>query len=429
MISRSRAFQSLASRALVYLKNRSATAAAFSTVPSVSSGGDNSKSFHALSESQKIEILSAVKSLKNYKRSSTEVNERRRKLFGLLNSKQQKLAKDAGYLEKLDSIDDGIASNYKLINDAADYTVKKYGISQDDFNLLEKQEKPSTASGSNYRVIEALGHYTRDWTPGHVGLELLPVFEYVASQLELLIEYQQKKDTALVFPGSGLGRLAYEFSKGGYGAVFAIESSGLMNSLVDFNYSELPPTTQKENQAYTIYPHIHTNSDFYNTQSQLRTFEYKPVGSSHKPDALVNVNGDFLNFEIPARKKYKNIVVVSVFFLDTAENLIAYLDKISELSTPGDGVERGYWINAGPLKYGSAAQVELNADELAFVRDNMGWVTASSVYSVYDPLSLGNKTGLVGYLTDKESMWQGYYGLNLFTSSRKENKSYRDPNI
>ncbi|KAI3402656.2 hypothetical protein KGF56_004537 [Candida oxycetoniae] len=420
MVSRTSKFRSLAFALHKYLQNRKTEAAFRRNIPS--SPNLNYSNFESLNVTQKTEVLAAVKSLKDYKESSLVMNERRKKLFRLLSSKQQKLATEVGYMSRLNAIDKAIAVNYKLVNDIADYTINKYGISSKDLASLDKK---SAASGSNFRVIEALGHYSRDWQQGNVGWELLPIFEYIASQLQLLFPTSaEKKETALIFPGSGLGRLTYEFSKDDYGAVFAIENSGLMNSLVDFHYRE---SQQNEEELYTVHPYIHINSDFYSTKSQFRSFKYKPIGSNNKPESLITMNQDFLEFEIPNRDKYKNIVVVSVFFLDTAENLFAYLEKIRQLTKPsgrnGSFPERGYWINAGPLKYGSAAQVELNADELAEVNKKMGWINASSVYSVYDPLQLGNKTGLVGYLTDKESMWQGYYGLNLFTSSRKENKN------
>ncbi|EMG49575.1 hypothetical protein G210_5620 [Candida maltosa Xu316] len=378
--------------------------------------GSNYDTFKALNNVQKREILSAVQSLKNYETNSKVTNQRRRDLFKLMTSKQQKICKDVGYLDKLSKIDNAITANQKFTNDVANYTISKYGLSESDFEILDNDKKNrSTTSASNYRVIEALGHYTRDWQSNTiVGPELLPVFEYIAAQLSALIPYEAKKDTCLVFPGSGLGRLAHIFSDYGYGAIHSIEFSGLMNAFVDFNYS-------KPTQSYTFYPYIHTCSDFYNTESQLRTFEFEPLGS--KPDSLYLHQSDFRDFKIPDRdKKYENVVVVTAFFIDTAENLIEYLDVIEKLTKPSGSVQRGYWINVGPLKYGSAAQVELNADELKDVRAKLGWKDYSSVYSIYDKLSLGNDTGLVGYLTDKESMWQGYYGLNMFASGRKENK-------
>ncbi|KAI5951243.1 hypothetical protein KGF54_004317 [Candida jiufengensis] len=417
MVSRTSMFRSIVESAHNSLKGKNSV---LKNIPTTTT--TNSKKFENLNKGAKIEILSAIKSLKSYEINSKSVNDRRRDLFKKLNYTQQTVAEKTGYINKLNSIDTAIGNNQKFVDEIANYAISNYGITKTDFDSLENDLK-SNSSGSNYRVIEALGHYTRDWTPGSLSLELLPIFEYIASQLEILIDYRQKKDTVLIFPGSGLGRLAYEFAKWDYGAVYSIENSGLMNLFVDYNYSK--DTTK----SHIIQPYIHTNSDFYSTESQFRSVEYKPIGESNKPKNLHIVNEDFTTFEIPNRDQFKNVVVVSVFFLDTAENLITYLDTIEKLSKPSGKVERGYWINAGPLKYGSAAQVELNADELKLARKELGWVDAQDVYTIYDPLALGNKTGLVGYLTDKESMWQGYYGLNLFTTSRKENKSYKDTTL
>jgi hypothetical protein len=39
--------------------------------------------------------------------------------------------------------------------------------------------------------------------------------------------------------------------------------------------------------------------------------------------------------------------IVTLFFIDTAENVLQYLDVIKQLLKPG-----GVWINYGPLKNG-----------------------------------------------------------------------------
>ncbi|KAG5421312.1 hypothetical protein I9W82_000402 [Candida metapsilosis] len=412
MVSRTSLFKSLAHSASEGLKAKTPSLEKLPT-----SAGSNYSKFQNLNHEQKVEILSAIKSLQSYQFHAQEVNKRRRSLFTHLRFKQQSLAKDVGYWKRLESIDKAIEKNQSFLDAVADFTIGEYGISLKDFEVIENKQG-SIASGNNFRVIEALGHYTRDWTSGLLSSELKPLYDYIESQLELTIDSKQKEETVLVFPGSGLGRLAHEFSKSDYGAVYAVEYSGLMNSFVGYNYSK-----QSAERSHTIYPYIHTNSDYYSTESQFRTFEYEPIGDANRPKNLHFVNDDFTKFKIPNKEKYKNVVVVSAFFLDTAENLFAYLDTIEKLAKPSGNVKRGYWINAGPLKYGSAAQVEFNADELKDVRKALGWVDQQNVYTVWNPSSIGNQTGLVGYLTDKESMWQGYYGLNLFTASRKENKS------
>ena len=104
--------------------------------------------------------------------------------------------------------------------------------------------------------------------------------------------------------------------------------------------------------------------------------------------------------------------MVTAFFMDTAENLIDYMDTINELTRGKNGVKNGYWINVGPLKYGTAARVELNAEEFAHLRKKMGWQDIDNRISL-------DENQLVGYTTDKESLWQGYYGLAMWASERK----------
>lgn len=54
--------------------------------------------------------------------------------------------------------------------------------------------------------------------------------------------------------------------------------------------------------------------------------------------------GDFRQVYADAKNDWD--CVVSVFFIDTARNILAYVEKFYELLKPG-----GYWINLGPLLY------------------------------------------------------------------------------
>ncbi|KAG7661899.1 uncharacterized protein J8A68_004594 [[Candida] subhashii] len=381
--------------------------------------GVNHKNFQQLSEFQKVEVLSAVSSLRNYYRASILQLDRRRKLFKLMTWRQQRLCEDVGYLNKLKSIQKSIQTNSEFTNAVADHVIDTYGISYKDFNLIDnnKNNNNSSVSSTNYRVLEALSHYVRDWESlENIGQELIPIYNYVLKHLNNIIPEEEKSTTCLIFPGSGLGRMAYEFAKLGYGAVHAVEFSGLMSTFAQFNFSP------QKSSSYKIFPYVHNNSDFYTTKLQLRIMNISLPGE--KPDNFHLHHDDFRYFEIPNPEKYSQVVVISIYFLDTAENLMEYLDTIKKLTGPklNNSIKRGYWINAGPLKYGTAAQVELNADELTLMRKKTGWLDLDSVYTLKDPSSVGNDTGLVGYVTDTQSMWQGYYGLNMFATAREENK-------
>lgn len=371
--------------------------------------------FQSISEHSRIEILSAIKSLQAYSANTKNVNDRRKRLFKMMTWRQQKLCEDVGYLKKLTKIEQSISYNQKILSAIADGAVKKFGISYEDFNLL-KGSNSSNTSSTNYRVIEALGHYIRDWSPDGEA-ELKPMMKYITEQLNRVIPVQERLKTCVIIPGSGLGRIAHEIANIGsdnearFGAVHAIEYSGLMHLCNEFIYS-----SENDEKDYDLFPYIHSCSNFIDSTSQFRS---SIVHSGQiKPENLALNHEDFRYFEVPNKSEFENIVVVSAFFIDTAENLVSYLDTIQELTTPHkkNSIKNGYWINIGPLKYGTAAQVELNSDELKMIRKAMGWKDLNSTNSLDS-----SDNQLVGYMTDKQSMWQGYYGLTMWNAARKEN--------
>lgn len=413
MLSRSNLFNGLVKKAQPAVSKlmNDVTANNAITAPAKSSHQSNYDSFLALSESSKVELVTAIKSLQSYKVNSKKSNDRRRKLFKLMSWRQQKLCDDIGYNKKLNRIDQCINQNQLILNTIADLAIENYGLTYSDFDLLKNQPNNGNVSASNYRVIEAMGHFVRDWST--IGdSESKPMLAYIESQLEKLIPLAEARaKTCIIVPGSGLGRISHEIAKlNQWGAVHAIEFSGLMHICNQFIY-------ENNDKKHDIFPYIHSCSNFVSTKSQFRSVDI--LSSIAKPASLTLNHLDFRYFAIPEKEKYENVVVVSAFFIDTAENLIEYFDTIHDLSTPSpkkNSIKNGFWINVGPLKYGSAAQVELNSEEIGKLREKMGWRDIDASVTLND-----NQDQLAGYITDKESLWQGYYGLTKWTSKRVEN--------
>ncbi|KAL6408279.1 hypothetical protein AUP68_08134 [Ilyonectria robusta] len=90
------------------------------------------------------------------------------------------------------------------------------------------------------------------------------------------------------------------------------------------------------------------------------------------PDADINassvvmVEGDFTTAFQNQAGNYD--VVVTYFFIDTARNLMSYFDTIKKVLKPG-----GYWINLGPLLYGTGPFVQLSLEEIVLVTEAMGF--------------------------------------------------------
>lgn len=73
--------------------------------------------------------------------------------------------------------------------------------------------------------------------------------------------------------------------------------------------------------------------------------------------------------------------VVTCFFIDTAHNVIEYVEKIWSILKPN-----GYWINFGPLLYHFAdtpneQSIELSYDQLKHVIKTLGFKFLVSRYS------------------------------------------------
>lgn len=412
MLSRSNLFTDLVKKAqpaVSKMMNDVAVSSAISA-PAESSHKDNYSKFLALSDSSRIELLTAIRSLQSYKVNSKKSNDRRRKLFKLMSWRQQKLCDDVGYSKKLNKIDQCISQNQAVLNKIAQTAIENYGLTYSDLESVKNQTNSGNVSSSNYRVIEAMGHFVRDWsTSGESESEQM--LAYINRQLNALIPPQSRAKTCILVPGSGLGKISHEIAKlDQWGAVHAIEFSGLMHICNQFIY--------QSKEKHQILPYIHSCSNFVTTKSQFRSVDI--LCATAKPPSLTLNHLDFRYFKIPNKEQYENVVVVSAFFIDTAENLIEYFDTIQELTQPSpkkNSIKNGYWINIGPLKYGSAAQVELNSDEIGKIRNKLGWKDIDASVTLND-----REDQLAGYITDKESLWQGYYGLTKWTSSRVENE-------
>lgn len=90
------------------------------------------------------------------------------------------------------------------------------------------------------------------------------------------------------------------------------------------------------------------------------------------PDVSINssnvllVEGDFLSvFE---NSTGESDAIVTLFFIDTAKNLLDYLDVIHQLLKPG-----GLWINLGSSLFGASPFLQLSLEDLVGVNEEMGF--------------------------------------------------------
>lgn len=84
------------------------------------------------------------------------------------------------------------------------------------------------------------------------------------------------------------------------------------------------------------------------------------------PSSVLLMEGDFTTVFAEHTGQYD--IIVTLFFIDTARNLVTYLETIHRLLRPG-----GRWVNLGPLLYGTAPFVQLSLDEIVTLSESMGF--------------------------------------------------------
>ena len=188
------------------------------------------------------------------------------------------------------------------------------------------------------KVVTTLTQIVRDWAED--GLEERSgSYGPIIRAMETYLPRESRSEVNVLVPGAGLGRLVFEAAKLGYncqGNEFSLymlfASNFILNQVASRN-------------CITYYPWVHQFCNVLKSSDPTRPVKFPDVSPHELPSnsSLSMAAGDFL--EVYTVPDYWDSVL-TCFFIDTAHNIIAYIEKISEILKPG-----GYWINNGPLLY------------------------------------------------------------------------------
>jgi carnosine N-methyltransferase len=223
----------------------------------------------------------------------------------------------------------------------------------------------------------------------------------------ILEEFKQyfpsPKDTngdliTVLIPGAGLGRLLFEFCKAGFKAQ-GNEFSYFMLLASNFilNCSSHP-------EEFEIQPLIHTFSNVFWNDAPFKPIlipdELMTTDEPHGEMSMVA--GEFV--EVYSKQTASWDSVVTCFFIDTANNVIEYIETIYKILKPG-----GVWINLGPLLYHytdneSECSIELSWDEVKHIILGIGFeIKNEEIRECY-------------YSSDIDSMLKTVYKCIFFTA-------------
>ncbi|CAH8818703.1 unnamed protein product [Schistosoma curassoni] len=217
------------------------------------------------------------------------------------------------------------------------------GTDLDNSHAVGPREKIGPFAFTNTemdKVRSALKQFVRDWSAeGKPERDIC--YQFVLN--DVLELFNPKKvnpaNVNILVPGAGLGRLAWELAHLGY------TCQGNEWSLYMLIPAYFILNTCKQVNEYKLYPWIGQFCNNMSREDQITPVHFPDVCPADLP-ANVQFSmaaGDFV--EIYTDPNTWDCIA-TVFFIDTAHNILSYLDTIWRILKPG-----GYWINFGPLLY------------------------------------------------------------------------------
>ncbi|KAE9588936.1 putative S-adenosyl-L-methionine-dependent methyltransferase [Lupinus albus] len=229
----------------------------------------------------------------------------------------------------------------------------------------------------------------------------------ILEELNTLFPNRSKESPpACLVPGAGLGRLALEISRLGF------ISQGNEFSYYMMICSSFILNNSQTTDEWTIYPWIHSNCNSLSDSDQLRPVSIPDIhpASAGITEGFSMCGGDFVEVYSDSSQAGAWDAVVTCFFIDTAHNIVEYIEIISKILKDG-----GVWINMGPLLYHFAdmygqedeMSIELSLEDVKKVALRYGFEFEKE------------RTIETTYTTNPRSMMQNRYFAAFWTMRKK----------
>lgn len=239
---------------------------------------------------------------------------------------------------------------------------------------------------------------------------------------EALAQENPARRVRVLVPGAGLGRLVFDLCQDGF------DTEGNEISYHQLLAGNWILNHTKGAQQHALHPFALHFANLHSREQQLRRVwipDVHPGMALHAAAGRVGtMSMSASDFTVSYRGDANRAAfdaVATVFFIDTAPNLIRYLEALHHCLRPG-----GVWVNVGPLLWhfgeghpdptaapgagiGEPGSVELTSDEVRLLITRMG-------FSLDD---YRTDLGPCGYIQDPHSMLQNVY-QPVFWTARKQ---------
>ncbi|KIV91567.1 hypothetical protein PV10_06091 [Exophiala mesophila] len=307
-------------------------------------------------------LLDALYDFSDYEQGVLEHIERIQWLYTQFTPDDEKetLERVIGYSTSFARVKRLIAHNSGICQDIVASGLATYGLEQSELNDHIQARRSNERKVDRGAVSQALKHLVRDWAPqgdnernSAFPLILDTILEHFPSTLT-------RDQVQVLVPGAGLGRLAHEIAAlGPHLDVTANEFSMHVNLV--YRYLE---NNKCCDGPFTIYPFLENWS-----HHRRRTEIERPItvpDTQVDSSAVTLIEGDFTAKFNDASQRFD--AVVTLFFIDTARDMLQYLKCIRNVLRPG-----GLWINFGPLLFMSAPFMQLSLEEIILVSQDLGF--------------------------------------------------------
>ena len=262
-----------------------------------------------------------------------------------------------------DRVDDAIDSNADLALAMLTAAFQSFGIDRDPADPAMDWRGKATSSDMDkarstirqmYRDWSADGATERDSCYGPVLRDLARAFERIPD----------KSTVNVLIPGAGLGRLVFEICRRGY----IVEGNEISYHQIIASNWALNYTDQ--DRIFHLFPFALGFSNVISRDHQLQRVKIPDVhpgmvleeafGNSSVPatDRMSMRAADFVVLYGDQQHMNRYDAVVTVFFIDTAPNLIRYIETIRNCLKDG-----GLWMNLGPLLWHFAGREPSDQNE------------------------------------------------------------------